>query len=162
MGTISDFLSSDHRRLEGLLRAATAQPDRIDLPAFEKFRGGLLRHIGVEEKILLPAARRARAGNPLPLARRLHLDHGAIASLLVPTPTSALIEKLLSILNPHNLAEEQPGGLYEQCDQLLEAEATRLLESFRSYPEVPLAPYRDRPLVEKMIENAIRLARQSW
>jgi hypothetical protein len=162
MGAISHFFASDHRRLEELLRTATAQPDRIDLPAFEKFRGGLLRHIGMEEKVLLPAARRARAGSPLPVARRIHLDHGAIASLLVPTPTAALIEKLLSILNPHNLAEEQPGGLYEQCDQLLEGEATHLLERINSYPETRLAPYHDGPHVDKMIENAIDLARQYW
>ncbi len=162
MGPVLRFFSTDHRRLEQLLRQATAQPGCIDLPPFEAFRAGLLKHIGMEEKVLLPAARRARGGGPLPLARRLRLDHGALASLLVPTPRVAVVEKLVSVLTPHNLVEEQPGGLYEQCDELLASESASLLDRLRSFPEVALAPYSDGPLVERTIENAIRAARASW
>jgi hypothetical protein len=160
MKAIFEFFCADHRRLQGLLDRAITNRDAIDLRAFEQFRGGLLKHIGMEEKVLLPAARRARGGEPLPLARQLRLEHGAIAALLVPTPNRAVIEKLVSVLTPHNLLEEQPGGLYEQCDELLDAEsAVSLLEQLRSFPEVPLAPYSDGPLVELTIENAIRRAR---
>ncbi len=162
MGPVLLFFSTDHRRLNRLLLRAIGQPGRIDLPVFEEFRAGLLKHIGMEEKVLLPAARRARGGEQLPLARRLRLDHGAIASLLVPTPTVAVVEKLVSVLTPHNEVEEQPAGLYEQCDELLVAETASLLERLRAFPEVPLAPHSDGPLVERTIENAIRRARESW
>jgi hypothetical protein len=161
MGPIFEFFSSDHRRLEELLQLATANEGVIDLSVFGKFRAGLLKHIGMEEKILLPAARRARGGEPLPLARRLRLEHGAIASLLVPTPTPAIVEKLVSVLTPHNQMEEQAGGLYEQCEGLLADETASLLEQLRSFPEVHVAPYSDGPLVERAIEDAIRRARDA-
>src|SRR5512140_3606603 len=127
MGVLADFFAADHRRLDRLLDRATAQAGQVDLVAFGSFRAGLLKHIGMEEKVLLPAARRARGGEALPLARRIHAEHGAIASLLVPTPTPAVVDRLVSILGPHNLTEEEAGGLYEQCDELLANQSASLL-----------------------------------
>ena len=50
MGPISRFLADDHRRLEALLdQAAAVNP--IDVAVFEQFRAGLLRHIGMEERV---------------------------------------------------------------------------------------------------------------
>ncbi len=74
----------DHRRLDALLRQARCGGERIDTAAYAAFRAGILRHIGMEERVLLPAAKRARGGRCLPVARLLRLDHGALASLLVP------------------------------------------------------------------------------
>src|SRR5262245_30995230 len=76
-GAIARLLGDDHARLAGLLARAAADP-----AAYAAFRRGLLRHIAMEEKILLPTAQRARGGKPLPLAGRLRLDHGALAALL--------------------------------------------------------------------------------
>jgi hypothetical protein len=59
--------------------------------AYAEFRAGLRRHIGMEEKILLPAARSANEGEPLASAAKLPLYHGALAALLVPTPTGLII-----------------------------------------------------------------------
>ena len=42
------------------LRRALALAGEADREPFDAFRAGLLRHIGLEEKILLPAAREAR------------------------------------------------------------------------------------------------------
>ena len=78
-GRIHNYLANDHRRLEEALQRATATPGVIESQAYSEFRGGLLRHIGMEEKILLPAAQAARGGTPLPLAPKLRLDHGALA-----------------------------------------------------------------------------------
>ena len=50
---LTDFLVEDHRRLEALLHQAVAH---VDQGAYAQFRAGLLRHIGMEEKILIPAA----------------------------------------------------------------------------------------------------------
>ncbi|HEY6107223.1 MAG TPA: hemerythrin domain-containing protein [Anaeromyxobacteraceae bacterium] len=154
-GPLTSWFSADHARLDALLGRAVADPGAFDGEAFEAFRRGLLKHIALEEKFLLPAARRARGGEPLPLARRLRVDHGAIASLLVPTPDAGIAAELRIILGPHNAAEEEPGGLYQACDELLAAEAGPLLEKIRAYPDVKVAPHRDVPGVYRTAAEAL-------
>jgi hypothetical protein len=153
--TISRFLTEDHDRLDSLLRRALARPGEVDREPFDAFRVGLLRHIGIEEKILLPAAREARGGDPLPLARRLRIDHGAITSLLVPTPTPAIAAELRSILEPHNVVEEEPGGLYETCDTLLAGRAAELVSRMKAYPPVKVNRYQDGPTVHRTAASAL-------
>jgi hypothetical protein len=160
-GPLFRFFAGDHRRLDDVLRRATAVPGCVDPVLFEEFRAGLLRHIGMEERLLIPAARRARGGNALPFARRLRLDHGAIAALLVPTPTPEGVGRILSVLGPHNALEEERGGLYETCDRLLAGEAAALLDEVRAFPEIPTAPHQDSPLVERHIAEAMALARKA-
>lgn len=152
-GPIERYLSDDHRRLETLLRRATAAA--FDRPSFDAFRAGLLRHIGIEEKVLLPAARAARGGEPLDIARRLRVEHGAIASLLVPTPSHEIVAEIRKILEPHNALEEDPGGLYETCDALLAPQAAEIVARMRAYPEVKVAPYNDGPRVLRTAEAAL-------
>ncbi|ABC80221.1 hemerythrin domain-containing protein [Anaeromyxobacter dehalogenans] len=154
-GPISRFLSDDHLRLHGLLARAVADPAAIDRGPYDAFRGGLLRHIALEEKVLLPAAREAQGGEPLPLARRLRVEHGAIASLLVPTPTHALVAEIRKILDPHNLLEEAPDGLYATCDGLLAARADELVARMAAYPAVKVAAYNDGPRVLRTAEAAL-------
>jgi hypothetical protein len=88
-GRIYCFLASDHGRLDGLLQRAMTEAGAIDRAAYAEFRARLLKHIGMEEKILLPEAQRVRGGEPLAMAAKLRLDHSALAALLVPTPTPA-------------------------------------------------------------------------
>ena len=161
-GAIGRFLAADHRRLEGLLATATAVPGRIDDGSYAEFRAGLLRHIGMEEKVLLPAARRARGGDPLPAARRLRLDHGAIAALLVPRPRPDIVAKLLAILEPHDAIEEGPDGVYAACDSLLEADVHQILDELQQFPPVRVAPHHDGPAVERHIEETLALAMAAW
>ena len=162
-GPLHLFFSADHRRLDALLRRSTEEPGRVDLAPFAEFRAGILRHIGMEEKVLFVAARRARGGEPLGLAAPLRVDHGAIAALLVPTPTPALVSDLVSILVPHNRREEEAGGVYEACDAALgQAAAARLVEQLRAFPGVPLKPYNDAPEVTKHIEENVASARRQW
>jgi hypothetical protein len=112
----------------------------------------------MEEKILLPAARRARGGEPLPLAARLRLDHGALAALLVPTPTPALIATLRTILAAHNAIEEGPEGVYETCEHLVGVEVDTLLAQLRTAPEVSVAQHVDGPRVIDAIRHALTRA----
>ena len=91
-GPLSSFFVRDHRRLDALLKKAVAD-GHVDARPYAEFRAGILRHIGMEERILIPAARRARGGQALPIARLLRLDHGAIAALLVPPPRPEIIER---------------------------------------------------------------------
>lgn len=151
---LTAFMAGDHARLDALLHAAVATPGRIDHASFDPFRTGLLRHIALEEKVLLIAACEAR-GEPLPMARSLRIEHGALASLLVPSPTPQLVEEIRSILVAHNAAEEGPGGLYAVCDELLAGRAASLLERLRAYPPVKVARYRDGPRVHRTAAEAL-------
>jgi Hemerythrin HHE cation binding domain len=160
---VSRFFREDHRRLEGLLAEATAAPDTTEPAPFAAFRGGLLRHIGLEERVLLPALRRARDGEPLPSARALRFDHGAIAALLVPTPTPQIVARLREILGPHNAHEEGATGLYGCADDLLRGPAEQeVLDAIAAFPTIPVNPHQDGPHIEAHVAHCIALARQAW
>ncbi len=49
------YLAADHGRLSGLLDRAIAVPGQIDMVSYDAFRGGLLRHIAMEERTLFRA-----------------------------------------------------------------------------------------------------------
>ena len=157
-GKIYSYLANDHARLDGALRRATYDPDHIDRVAYAEFREGLLRHIGMEEKILLPAARSANGGKPLASVDKLHLDHGALAALLVPTPTSAIIAAIKTILDGHNPLEEGPGGVYEECERLLGTGADEIVLRLQSAPRVAMAPHVDNFTALESARNALRRA----
>jgi hypothetical protein len=160
-GPLHQFFAADHRRLDGLLKGSMVDPGRIDLGPFGEFRAGILRHIGMEEKVLFPAARRARDENHSILAR-LRVDHGAIAALLVPTPTPAIVARIVTLLSAHNRREEE-GGVYDACDAAVDsAEAERLVQELRGFPAVPLKPYNDGPEVMKHIEVTLEMAQRQW
>ncbi len=162
-GPLCRFFSADHRRLDELLHRATAGDGPIDLAPFGAFRAGILRHIGMEEKLLFTAARAARGGSPLPITARLRVDHGAIAALLVPTPTRAFVAEILSLLGPHNRREEEPGGAYDACDEALgPSAAERLLAQLRDFPEPPLKPYNDGPAAIRHIQALLASSRRQW
>ncbi|HSD19413.1 MAG TPA: hemerythrin domain-containing protein [Anaeromyxobacter sp.] len=160
IGPIARHLTDDHARLDALLARAMATPGVVERGAFDAFRAGLLRHIALEEKILLPAVRRAR-GESLPEVRQLRIEHGALASLLVPTPTPELVAEIQSILVPHDAREEGPGGVYDQCDRLLGSDAEALVARMRAYPPVRVAPYADGPRVLRSAEDALRMSARS-
>ena len=152
------FLVGDHARLDGLLRRAMTAASPIDLAAYAAFRAGLLRHISLEETILLPAAQRWQGGDPLPLAATLRRDHGALAALLVPTPTPAIIAALRTILAAHNALEEGPGGVYERCEDLAGTEADARLAQLQAAPDVLVAPYADGPQVMRVVHRTLARA----
>jgi hypothetical protein len=157
-GDIHRYLADDHARLDEALRRATSRPDAIEPLAYGEFRAGLLRHIGMEEKILLPLARAARGGEPISIASRLRLDHGALTALLVPTPTPAVVSAIRTILDAHNPLEEGPGGVYEQCEQLLAAEAGEIRKRLESAPAVKVLPHVDNAFVMEAARRALQRA----
>lgn len=138
-------MADDHARLDRLLVASERADGSIDEGTYAQFRAGLLRHIGMEEKVLLPYARSKRAGEPLEIATQLRRDHGEIARALVGSPTSSLVGRLRELLGRHNPLEEGATGLYALCDALAGDDAAALVARLREQPEVPLAPYYDGP-----------------
>jgi len=149
-GPVHDLLHRDHQRLAGLLDAA------LDPDSYQAFRAGLLRHIGMEEKILLPLAKRLGGGRPLPLARQMKLDHSALAALLVPTPTPAIVARIRTLLDAHNVMEESADGVYAQCERIAAGELETLARELERAPEVKLAAHCDTPRVFDSIERNLR------
>lgn len=157
-GPLTRLLLDDHRRLDALLQSAVADPLKVDLPAYNQFRAGLLRHIGMEEKILLPTLQRLQNGRPFSHAAKLRLDHGALAALLMPIPTPVILAALRAILSVHNTLEEGREGLYATCDQLAAPDVTSLIVRLRAAPEVTVTPPSDSPAVMKTLHGAMERA----
>jgi len=157
-GPLYEFFRRDHARLDELLHRAD-EGATIDRESYESFRGGLLRHIAMEEKVLLPEARRLRGGEPFASAKLMRADHAALAALLVPSPTHDLIARIREVLLEHNPLEEDPGGLYETCEQLAGDGVAALLARVQAVPQVAVARHLDGPRTFRGIDNLLRARR---
>ena len=156
--TIREYLEHDHHRLDRLLARATSDPSEIDQDGFAVFRRGLLKHIGMEEKLLLPAVQALRHREALPIAAQLRLQYGAIAALLVPSPRAAVVNALKAVLAKHNAIEEGPEGVYAECDRIVGPEVVGLLNRLQSAAAVPAAAHVDSDKVEAAARRALRRA----
>ncbi|HRN37986.1 MAG TPA: hypothetical protein PLL18_13860, partial [Flavobacteriales bacterium] len=88
-----------------------------------------------------PAAQKANGGEPLPLAAKLRLDHGALTALMVTPPTPEVLRLVRQVLEQHDELEEAPGGMYDVCEKLTAEETEELLEQLRRATEVPVHPH---------------------
>ena len=95
---LTDFLVGDHRRLKALLHQAVAHADHVDQGAYAQFRAGLLRHIGMEEKILIPAAQRLRGGSrwASPRSSGSIMEHSVRCSFRLPRLPSSRVSVAFS------------------------------------------------------------------
>jgi hemerythrin HHE cation binding domain-containing protein len=157
-GKIHRYLADDHRRLDSLLDRVVSDSETIDAAAYGQFRTGLLKHIAMEEKILLPAAQKRRGGESLPVAAKLRLDHGALTALLVPSPTASVVAAIRAILKLHNPLEEDPGGMYDQCEELAGADAEQILQQLRDARDVRVVPNVDGPHIMDAARRALARA----
>ena len=162
--TISEYLTKDHERLDGLL-SELIESERshsgstATSPIYLELKQGMLQHIRLEETRLFPAARSANGGNPLPMAAKLRLDHGAIAALLVLPPDSKVLQALRTILDAHNRLEEAYDGMYAICDAMLDStEKEHLLTSFENLSPVPIAKNTDVALARRAAGNSLERA----
>jgi hypothetical protein len=157
-GVLFQYLAGDHKRLDSLLHKAAAKPDMIDMESYAEFRKGLLRHIALEEKIVLPAIAHLQGNKQVALVSRLRLDHGALVALLVPPPDSSIVFTIRTILQRHNVLEEQEGGLYQLFEQFAGPDTERLLAQLRTAPDVPVLPHNERPEVLQATRRAVARA----
>jgi hypothetical protein len=157
-GILTRYLAEDHDRLDGLLRSALRTPGAIDMGPYAGFRQGLMRHIAMEEKVMLPAVARMQSGRQADVAARLRLDHGALVALLVPPPSPSIIATLLAILEVHNALEEKDGGVYELVDDLSGQEADSLLLQLKNTPPVAVLPHNERPDIIEATRRAVARA----
>jgi hypothetical protein len=154
---IEELLRRDHERLDGLLRAALAG-EALDAASYEAFRAGLLRHIGIEEKILIPFVRGRLPEPALAVAKQLKLDHAALAALLVPTPTREIAAQIQTVLAEHNPLEDGDDGFYGVCARLAGADEDALLRRMAAAPPVPLAAHYDGQRAFASITRLLRAA----
>ncbi|HTY35717.1 MAG TPA: hemerythrin domain-containing protein [Bacteroidota bacterium] len=157
-GPLHQFFADDHRRLEALLDKATSSSPAYDMAAYAQFRSGLLKHIKMEETILLPAAQRAQNGKPLDMAARIRLDHGAITALLVPPPSPMILRALRAILAAHDMIEEQPSGMYERLEELTGAEMNELVDRAKKTTDVPVHPHNEASFILDATRRALARA----
>jgi hypothetical protein len=159
VGAIHAFLAADHARLDALLARSVAAT-AIDLSAYEQFRAGLLRHIAMEEKVLFAEARR-RHGGELPIFRQLHADHAALASLLVPPPTHALLQIVRAVLDEHNPLEEGDDGFYASCEHLAGDDVPAILAQMQALPPVRIGQHVDEPRIHEHIVRMLEARRSA-
>ncbi len=157
-GLLYRYLSDDHARLDRLLQAAGAGLETIDMKPYAEFRKGLLRHISIEEKIVIPAISAKTAGEHAELAARLRLDHGALVSLLVPPASRSIAATIRSILAAHNPREEGVDGLYDILERVAGSNADELLTRMQNAPEVPVLPHNEKPGALEAARRAVERA----
>src|SRR3569832_2832505 len=148
-GAIHAFLAADHDRLDALLGRLGSEP--LDLAAYTELRAGLLRHIARVEKGLVSDARARRGGTPLPIVARLHADHAALASLLVPSPTLELLRTMRAILDEHNPLVVRVHGLYEACEELAGEHVPELVARIHALAAVRVSAPVDEPRIHEHI-----------
>ena len=153
-----DFFTKDHRRIEALLDRATQDPVNIRMEYYHPFRTRLLTHIKMEEKILFPAAQKANGNVPIPITAKLRLDHGALTALMTLPPDPPVIKVLRYIMDKHDIAEEEPGGMYDVCEALTRDQTQLLLEQLKNVTEVPVHPPNPSPFVLDATRRAVARA----
>lgn len=158
LSAVHAYLRDDHLRLDRYLQQARGGGTCIDHAAYDHLRRGLLRHIAMEEKVLFPVLKARFGDRAASQLERLRVEHSAIAALLVPTPTPALLDVLNQLLNAHNTVEEGTEGIYALTAQLSEAEITDLLARLEQVPDVRVQPYADKPAVFQRLQQALHRA----
>jgi 3-oxoacyl-[acyl-carrier-protein] synthase III len=152
------FFTKDHHRIDTLLSKAIEQPGEIKMEYYHQFRTGLLRHIKMEEKTLFPAAKKANPAVMQKLIPRYRLEHGALTALMVPPPTLSLIKVIRYVLEKHDMAEEEPGGLYDVCEALTQGQTEELLAQLGDTEEVPVHPHNSAPIALESARRALARA----
>ena len=128
---ISRFFEKDRDEIDQILATVDcARPDEA-LPRFEEFDRRLERHIVWEESLLFPAT----------VSAAPHLEHGPVAVVKLEhaniraakseavqclrggdeSGARRSIERMLNVLQPHNMKEERM--LFPACDQFLAGSA---------------------------------------
>lgn len=135
-----NFFTKDHGRVDDLLQQAIRSLPKIDMKIYDQFRIALLTHIKLEENLLFPIAKKANGGRPLPHFKRFRLEHGALTTLIAVHPTPELIKVISYVLQKHDEAEEEPGGMYDVCEALTKEKTNEVLQTAKRIKPVPVHP----------------------
>lgn len=155
-GPLHDFLTRDHERLDALLALCLDGGSVIPKEPYDEFRRGLLRHIGIEERVLFPMLR-SKHGLTV-VERQLHRDHAALAALLVPPPGRWELEQIAGILAGHNDLEERVEGMYELVERTAGESLQELLDRAHAIPQTRVAAHTDSSLLRATITQLLEKA----
>jgi hypothetical protein len=145
-------MESDHRRIEESLSRALKGPT-LDEGCYREFREVLLRHIGIEERVLLCGLKAARID--FAQAKAIHREHAAMGALLAAVPDTSLARELERLLVGHIDLEESPEGLFALCRSGLSAQV--LVVEAHAYPAVKPAPWSHARWMPRTVEAALAL-----
>ncbi|MEW5741657.1 MAG: hemerythrin domain-containing protein [Myxococcota bacterium] len=151
---VTRLLAVEHAESQAKLDACVRSGE-VDLKRFDEFRHNLLRHIAIEERVLMPALTKALGKAPL-FQNGLRKDHAGIAALCVPTPTREWLEDLKELLAHHQRVEEAPGGFYALLDQHVGGDP-HLLEQVARFPRLSLPDFVRGPKVRDLLEEVLSL-----
>jgi hypothetical protein len=150
---LTHFLERDHAALSSALRKSRAPGGGVDLRAFDGFRHQLLRHIAIEERVLMPALV-AALGQPPLFRNGLRKDHAGIAALCIPTPCLEWLQDLGELLEYHHHVEEGAGGFYDLLDAHLTDEAT-VRAAIAALPPLRLPPFESGRRVRVLLRQVL-------
>lgn len=77
---------------------------------------------------------------------------------MVPPPTEELIKVIRYLLEQHDIAEEEPGGMYDACENLTQHQTQELLDQLSKVTEVPLNPLNHAPFALEAAKRALQRA----
>ncbi|MDA8363451.1 MAG: hemerythrin domain-containing protein [Gammaproteobacteria bacterium] len=141
--SICSVFGAHHRHCDDLLNATENLVHRGNWPGAETslraFVGAMLHHLDAEESILFPAVE-ARTGQVWGPTRIMRMEHQQMCALFENMRQDieardrqhylGLSETLLTLLQQHNLKEEQV--LYPLADRALTGEISGLLQRVRA------------------------------
>jgi len=156
-GELYTYFFDDHRELEEKLAQAAAG-ETIAMGPYRQFREGLLRHIAMEERVLIPVLKKHGPERLQSTLHQIQLDHSAIGALLVPPPTHAILDMITHILDKHNVLEEADSGMYDACESLDEDVVEDLIRRARETPPVKVNPNNPNPGVIPATRRAVERA----
>lgn len=74
---------------------------------------------------------------------------------MVPPPASALIKAIKYVIEKHDKAEEESGGLYDICEALAQGQTQDLLNLLKNTAEVPVHPPNPAPFALEAAKRAL-------
>jgi len=147
------FVRQDHRAISAALERSRSPGGTVDLPAFDEFRRRLLRHIAIEERVLMPALVACLAQPPL-FRNGLRKDHAGLAALCVPTPCLEWVQDLGELLAYHHQVEEGAGGFYELLDAHL-TDLAAIQAAVARLPVLRLPPFESGRRVRQLLRQVL-------
>jgi iron-sulfur cluster repair protein YtfE (RIC family) len=143
MGTILEFLGSDHHACDNVFASAEEAVARKDWDSarglFDRFQAAMARHLAMEEDVLFPAfeSRTGMSGGPTEVMRMEHAQMRDLLQAMADAVATGnqnrylgLSETLNMLMQQHNLKEENM--LYPMSDQVLGAERAAVIQSMEA------------------------------
>jgi len=143
MGTILEFLGSDHHACDDVFASAEEAVARKDWDSarslFDRFQAAMARHLAMEEDVLFPAfeSRTGMSGGPTEVMRMEHAQMRDLLQAMADAVAAGnqngylgLSETLNMLMQQHNLKEENM--LYPMSDRVLGAERDSVIREMEA------------------------------